>query len=65
MGIGLGLIFIVENWYRYRQGLKLENQLKSVSVKKNRSGPKEYMAQRATLKVLIKKTLNFEIYFYL
>ena len=31
IGIGIGLIYIVENWYR--QGLKLENWLKSVSVR--------------------------------
>ena len=31
IGIGIVLIFIVEN--RYRQGLKLENWLKSVSVR--------------------------------
>ena len=39
IGIGIGLIFKVENRYRYRQGLKLENWLKSVSVRKNRPIP--------------------------
>ena len=29
--IGIGLIFIVENWYR--QGLELDDWLKSVSVR--------------------------------